>query len=46
MGGSNLKKKSKCKKENEKEVKKEIKENYKIGIEYYENVEEKQNKEQ
>ena len=35
------KKADKLKKKNEKKAKKNIKENYKIGIEYYEKVEEK-----
>ena len=35
------KKEDKIKRKNEKKTKKNIKENYKIGIEYYENVEEK-----
>lgn len=37
-----MEKRVKCKKQNEKEIKNEIKENYKMGIEYYENVKEKQ----
>ena len=32
---------NKIKKKNEKKIKKDIKENYKIGIEYYEKVENK-----
>lgn len=35
------KKADKIKKKKEKKTKKDIKENYKIGIEYYENVEDK-----
>lgn len=35
------KKADKIKKKNEKKTKKDIKENYKKGIEYYENVEDK-----
>ena len=35
------KKADKIKKKNEKKAKKDIKENYKIGIEYYENIEDK-----